>query len=67
MFTALIRTHHITSRRKIVKLRSASHQNAVFVLLKTGSPPGIMYAEGSSRAALEEWVGVVQVSLFDSF
>lgn len=60
LWNALIRTHHITSRKKVSKLREASAKNEVFVLLKSGSPPGIMYVEGS-RDGVERWVSTVQV------
>lgn len=58
---ALIRTHHITSRKKVAKLKQAALAQAVFVLLRSGSSPGIMYVEGS-QAEVEDWVGCVNVS-----
>ncbi|KAK5694896.1 hypothetical protein LTR97_009487 [Elasticomyces elasticus] len=59
MWNALIRTHHITSRKKVTKLKQAATLHSVYVLLRSGSSPGIMYVEGS-EAGVEEWVGVVQ-------
>ncbi|KAK5164611.1 uncharacterized protein LTR77_009817 [Saxophila tyrrhenica] len=58
LWNALIRTHHITSRKKIAKLKQAATSYAVAVLLHSGSPPGIMYVEGS-KTGVEEWVGNV--------
>ncbi len=62
LWNALIRTHHITSRKKVAKLKQAAVTQAVFVLLRFGGAPGIMYVEGS-RAGVEEWVGAVNVCL----
>lgn len=53
--------HHITSRRKVAKLKQATGKHAVYVLLKSGGPPGIMYVEGS-KDGVEAWVNVVQVN-----
>lgn len=61
VWNALIRTHHITSRKKVTKLKQASSARNVFVLLRSGGAPGIMYVEGAERG-VEEWVSVVQVS-----
>ncbi|KAK3115444.1 hypothetical protein LTR53_005196 [Teratosphaeriaceae sp. CCFEE 6253] len=59
LWNALIRTHHITSRKKVTKLKQAASAQAVFALLMSGSSPGIMYTEGSGTG-VENWVGVVQ-------
>ncbi|TKA79286.1 hypothetical protein B0A55_04251 [Friedmanniomyces simplex] len=59
LWNALIRTHHITSRKKVTKLKQAAAAHAVFVLLRSGSSPGIMYVEGP-EAGVEGWVGAVQ-------
>ncbi|RMX89615.1 hypothetical protein D0869_00751 [Hortaea werneckii] len=58
-WNALIRTHHITSRKKVAKLKQAASAQDVFVLLRSGSSPGIMYVEGERRGT-EEWVSTVQ-------
>ncbi|KAI6829585.1 hypothetical protein KC340_g7242 [Hortaea werneckii] len=58
-WNALIRTHHITSRKKVAKLKQAASAQDVFVLLRSGSPSGIMYVEGERRGT-EEWVSTVQ-------
>ncbi|CAG8977964.1 hypothetical protein HYALB_00001845 [Hymenoscyphus albidus] len=39
----LIKTHHMTSRKKISALTKAAGKYNVSVLLKVGSPPGIMF------------------------
>jgi len=61
-WNALIRTHHITSRKKVTKLKQAATSQDVFVLLRSGGAPGIMYVEGS-EGGVERWVNVVQVSI----
>lgn len=58
-FNALIRTHHITSRKKVAHLRKAAHNYACYVLLRSGGSPGIMYCEGSEHG-VKEWVNTVQ-------
>ncbi|QIX02477.1 hypothetical protein AMS68_007994 [Peltaster fructicola] len=58
-FNALIRTHHITSRKKVTKLRQAADLHNVFVLLRTGGSPGMMYVEGRN-VGVHEWIAVVQ-------
>lgn len=59
-WNALIRTHHITSRKKVAKLRQAAAAHDVFALLRSGSSPGIMYVEGD-KEGVENWVATVQV------
>jgi hypothetical protein len=61
-YHALIRTHHITSKKKIAALRQAARSNACYVMLKTGSPPGVMYCEGN-ETGVKDWVACVQVAL----
>ncbi|TKA29592.1 hypothetical protein B0A50_03605 [Salinomyces thailandicus] len=58
-WNALIRTHHITSRKKVAKLKQAASAQDVLVLLRSGSSPGIMYVEGTGEG-VEGWVSVVQ-------
>ncbi|KAG9571150.1 hypothetical protein KCU71_g665, partial [Aureobasidium melanogenum] len=55
MFNALIRTHHITSRKKVTKLKQAADATQVFALLRSGSSPGIMYVEGEENG-VKQWV-----------
>ncbi|MCJ1402909.1 hypothetical protein MMC11_006130 [Xylographa trunciseda] len=59
MFHALVRTHHITSRKKVAKLKHAADALGVYVLLRSGGSPGLMYVEGKEEG-VKEWVGVVQ-------
>ena len=63
LWNALISAHHITSRKKVAKLKEAASSKNVFALLRSGAPPGIMYVEGY-RQAVERWVKTVQVSRF---
>ena len=59
-FNALIRTHHITSRKKVSKLRQAASEHNIFAFLRSGGAPGLMYAEGLEQG-VRDWVGVVHV------
>jgi hypothetical protein len=61
----LIKTHHMTSRKKILNLTRAASNLQCSVLLKTGAhPPGIMFAEGGGA---EDWLKVVKVSGLTNF
>lgn len=62
LFNALIRTHHITSRKKVAKLRQAAASCDIFALLRYGGCPGIMYVEGE-ESGVRQWVDAVHVSL----
>lgn len=65
VYNALIRTHHITSRKKVAKLKQAATFHDVFVLLRSGGAPGVMYVEGKEDG-VSQWVNDVQVGpLFD--
>lgn len=59
-FNALIRTHHITSRKKVSNLKQAAHTHNCSVLLRSGGIPGIMYVEGQQQDDVESWVSVVR-------
>ncbi|MCJ1382070.1 hypothetical protein MMC17_005182 [Xylographa soralifera] len=59
MYHALVRTHHITSRKKVAKLKHAADALGVYVLLRSGGSPGLMYVEGKEEG-VKEWVSVVQ-------
>lgn len=61
LHNALIRTHHITSRKKVAKLKQAATFHDVFVLLRYGGAPGVMYVEGKADG-VNQWVSDVQVS-----
>ncbi|KAI0596079.1 hypothetical protein F4775DRAFT_329922 [Biscogniauxia sp. FL1348] len=61
LFTTLIRTHHITSRKKLQRVKkAASHYALPFVLVRSGGSPGIMYAESSDESSINSWVSTVQ-------
>lgn len=62
LYHALIRTHHITSRKKVHNLKTACKNLDVSCLLCSGGPPGIMYVEGSEEG-VRDWVATVQVRL----
>jgi hypothetical protein len=66
IWNALIRTHHITSRKKVSKLRTAASHHNVFALLRSGGCPGIMYCEGS-EPGVKEWVATVQRLRYKDF
>jgi hypothetical protein len=65
-WNALIRTHHITSRKKVAKLRAAASNYDVYALLRYGGPPGIMYCQGS-EAAVRDWVSTVHRLRYKDF
>jgi uncharacterized protein (DUF169 family) len=66
LWNALIRTHHITSRKKVAKLRAAASNYDVYALLRYGGCPGIMYCQGS-QAAVRDWVSTVQRLRYKDF
>ncbi|KAI8944717.1 hypothetical protein F4801DRAFT_172365 [Xylaria longipes] len=67
LFTALIRTHHITSRKKLQRVKKAASQHALsFVLIRSGGSPGIMYAEGT-EADVNAWVSFVRGLRYKDF
>jgi hypothetical protein len=55
----LIKTHHMTSTKKIQVITKAAKSLSCSVILKTGGWPGIMLAEGER---VGEWMEVVRVS-----
>jgi hypothetical protein len=63
LYRALIKTHHMTSRRKIDKLIESAARLQCAVLIRTGGVPGVMYVEGE-QATVEEWVAGVRVCSF---
>ncbi len=68
LFHCLIRTHHITSRKKVQRVRREARQLQVdWVLVRTGGPPGIMFAEAGDAAALAAWVATVQALRYKDF
>ena len=59
MYHALIRTHHITSRRKVSVLKAAAKQLQCYALLRSGGVPGVMYVQGSEESNVRSWVETV--------
>ncbi|TVY46663.1 hypothetical protein LOCC1_G003759, partial [Lachnellula occidentalis] len=55
----LIKTHHMTSRKKIGIITRATKRLDCSVLLKVGANPGIMLCEGHENRA-SEWETVVR-------
>ncbi|KAL9025858.1 MAG: hypothetical protein Q9180_007580, partial [Flavoplaca navasiana] len=60
MYRALIKTHHMTSQKKIQAITKSAKQHSCSVFLKTGKPPGVMIAEGTEDA-VKQWVEGVKV------
>lgn len=67
LYNALIRTHHITSRKKVAALKRAADAHQCFVLLRSGGCPGIMYVEGQDQSRVESWVGEVRKLRYKDF
>lgn len=67
LYNALIRTHHITSRKKVAALKRAADTYSCHVLLRSGGCPGIMYVEGQEQGQVEGWVGVVKRLRYKDF
>ncbi|KAJ5489543.1 hypothetical protein N7539_004433 [Penicillium diatomitis] len=67
LYNALIRTHHITSRKKVAALKRAADAHKCHVLLRSGGCPGIMYVEGSDKSSVDEWVNVVRKLRYKDF
>lgn len=63
MYHALIRTHHITSRKKVATLKAAAKRHGCFALLRSGGSPGIMYVRGD-EVSVKKWVDIAHVSPF---
>jgi hypothetical protein len=59
MFVALIRTHHITSRKKVATLKAAAKKLGCYALLRSGGVPGVMYVQASEREVVQKWVDTV--------
>lgn len=59
IFHALIRTHHITSRKKVSRLKAAAKQLQCHVLLRSGGIPGVMYVRGNDESQVQKWVDTV--------
>lgn len=67
-FHCLIRTHHVTSRKKLRRVRHAADQHGVErVLVRSGGSPGIMFAESADENSLIDWVSDVQALRYKDF
>lgn len=66
LYNALIRTHHITSRKKVAKIKQAATNCNVYALLRYGGPPGVMYAQGF-ESGVRGWVSAVQRLRYKDF
>jgi len=58
LYHALIRTHHITSRKKVARLKSAAKELQCYAMLRSGGIPGVMYVRGN-QAQVQKWVDCV--------
>lgn len=68
LFHCLIRTHHITSRKKLHRVRRAAAQLDIdHVLVRSGGCPGIMFASSRDEQRLGEWVSAVQALRYKDF
>jgi hypothetical protein len=68
LFNCLIRTHHITSRKKLHRVRRAASQLKLkWVLVRSGGCPGIMFAESNCEDRLRDWVATVQTLRYKDF
>ncbi|KAK9802326.1 hypothetical protein SCARD494_00259 [Seiridium cardinale] len=68
LFTTLIRTHHVTSRKKLQRVKKAAlHRNIPYVLVRYGGSPGIMYAESTDEDSLSSWVSAVHELRYKDF
>ncbi len=59
MYHALIRTHHITSQKKVARLKAAAKTYQCYALLRSGGIPGVMYVVGADQADVQKWVDTV--------
>lgn len=65
LYRALIKTHHMTSRKKITAITKAAKKHNCAVYLKTGAhPPGIMIAESDGEEGVRDWIASVKVRTF---
>lgn len=68
LFTTLIRTHHVTSRKKLQRVKKAAlHRDIPYVLVRYGGSPGIMYAESPDEDSLSNWVSAVHELRYKDF
>lgn len=68
VFATLIRTHHVTSRKKLQRVKkAAAHFDVPFVLVRYGGSPGLMYGESQDVGSLTSWVSAVKDLRYKDF
>jgi hypothetical protein len=68
LFNCLVRTHHITSRKKLQRVRRAAAQLRLdYLLVRSGGSPGLMFAQSRDEAALAAWLAAVQGLRYKDF
>lgn len=67
IYTALIRTHHITSRRKISTLKSTAKKLDCYALLRSNGGPGLMYVEARTARSSQIWIDTVRELRYKDF
>ena len=67
MFNALIRTHHITSRKKVAAIKAATKELQCYALLRSGGAPGVMFVQGKDRDTIQAWVDKVRNLRYKDF
>lgn len=68
IFVTLIRTHHVTSRKKLQRVKkAAAHFDVPFVLVRYGGCPGLMYGESPDASSLGSWVSAVKDLRYKDF
>jgi len=66
-YHALIRTHHITSRKKVAALKVAAKRLEVSAVLRSGGVPGLMYVHGQGLENVQTWVNSVRDLRYKDF
>ncbi|CAN8101237.1 unnamed protein product [Discula destructiva] len=68
VFATLLRTHHVTSRKKLQRVKkAAAHFDVPFVLVRYGGSPGLFYGESPDAASLTSWVSAVKDLRYKDF
>lgn len=67
VYNALIRTHHITSRKKVAVLKAAAKKWDCYALLRSGGIPGVMFVEGKDQASVQQWVDTVHALRYKDY
>ncbi len=67
MFNALIRTHHITSRKKVATIKAATKELQCYALLRSGGAPGVMFVQGGNHDSVQACVDKVRNLRYKDF